>query len=184
MVVSNNCCIFVLETQRLPKLCYWKQNTNDMKTTDRLIEMINDKINQYVHKCRLFSGGCCYSAYVIARSLKMAGIKYRTVVWQSEDILKVRSFNKAVNGCGCAHVGIEVKYQGKWSIIGDCSGINTYFMVTGEKVNIRTYHRVEPEIILDGYKNNEWNCTYDTHNNGPLSRDINKIVLKYFEEIA
>ena len=184
MVVSNNCCIFVLETQRLPKLCYWKQNTNDMKTTDRLIEMINDKINQYVHNSRLFSGGCCYSAYVIARSLKMAGIKYRTVVWQSEDILKVRSFNKAVNGCGCAHVGIEVKYQGKWSIIGDCSGINTYFMVTGEKVNIRTYHRVEPEIILDGYKNNEWNCTYDTHNNGPLSRDINKIVLKYFEEIA
>lgn len=155
-----------------------------MKHTDRLIEMINDKINQYVHNCRLFSGGCCYSAYVIARSLKMAGIKYRTVVWQSDEILKVRSFNKAVNGDGCAHVGIEVKYQGKWQVIGDCSGINRYFMITGEKVNIRTYSRVEPETILEGYKNNEWNCTYDTHNNGPLSRDINKIVLKYFEEIA
>ena len=155
-----------------------------MKTTDRLIEMINDKINQYVHNNRLFSGGCCYSAYVIARNLRLAGIKYRTVVWQSEDILKVRSFNKAVNGCGCAHVGIEVKYQGKWQVIGDFSGISTYFMVTGEKVNIRTYSRVEPETILEGYNNNEWNCLYDPHNNGPLSRDINKIVLKYFEEIA
>jgi hypothetical protein len=155
-----------------------------MKPTDRLIEMINDKINQYVHNCNLFSGGCCYSAYVIARTLRLAGIKYHTVVWQSEDILKVRSFNKAVNGWGCAHVGIEVKYQGKWQIIGDYSGISKYFMVTGEKVNIRTYRRVEPETILEGYKNNEWNCRYDTHNNGPLSRDINKIVLKYFEEIA
>lgn len=155
-----------------------------MKTTDKLIKMIDDKINQYVHNKSLFSGGCCYSAYVIARSLKMAGIKYRTVVWQSEDILKVRSFNKAVNGCGCAHVGIEVKYQGKWQVIGDFSGISTYFMVTGEKVNIRTYNRVEPETILEGYNNNEWNCLYDTHNNGPLSRDITKIVLKYFEEIA
>lgn len=155
-----------------------------MKTTDKLIKMIDDKINQYVHNKSLFSGGCCYSAYVIARSLKMAGIKYRTVVWQSEDILKVRSFNKAVNGCGCAHVGIEVKYQGKWQVIGDFSGISTYFMVTGEKVNIRTYSRVEPETILEGYNNNVWNFIYDTRNNGPLSRDINKIVLKYFEEIA
>ena len=155
-----------------------------MKTTDKLIKMIDDKINQYVHNKSLFSGGCCYSAYVIARSLKMAGIKYRTVVWQSEDILNMRSFNKAVNGCGCAHVGIEVKYQGKWQVIGDFSGISTYFMVTGEKVNIRTYNRVEPETILEGYNNNEWNCLYDTRNNGPLSRDITKIVLKYFEEIA
>jgi hypothetical protein len=57
-------------------------------------------------------------------------------------------------------------------------------MVTGEKVNVRTYRKVEPETILEGYKNNEWNRRYDTHNNGPLSRDINKIVLKYFEEIA
>lgn len=155
-----------------------------MKPTDRLIEMINDKINQYVYRNRLFSGGCCYSAYIIARSLKMAGIKYRTVVWQSDEILKVRSFNKAVNGDGCAHVGIKVKYKGKWQIIGDYSRINTYFMITGEKFNIRTYSRVEPETILEGYRNNEWNCTYDTHNNGPLSRDINKIVLKYFEGIA
>ena len=163
---------------------YWKQNTNDMKTTDRLIEMINDKINQYVHNNRLFSGGCCYSAYVIARNLRLVGIKYRTVVWQSDEILKVRSFNKAVNGDGCAHVGIKVKYKGKWQVIGDFSGISHYFTVTGEKVNIRTYSRVEPETILEGYRNNEWNCLYDTHNNGPLSRDINKIVLKYFEEIA
>lgn len=155
-----------------------------MKPSDRLIEMINDKINQYVHNFNLFSGGCCYSAYVIARTLRLAGIKYRTVVWQSEDILKVRSFNKAVNGWGCAHVGIEVKYQGKWQVIGDYSGISRYFMVTGEKVNVRTYRKVEPETILEGYKNNEWNRRYNTHNNGPLSRDINKIVLKYFEGIA
>ena len=26
-VDSNNCCIFVLETQRFPKLCYWGKET-------------------------------------------------------------------------------------------------------------------------------------------------------------
>ena len=26
-VDSNNCCIFVLETQRFPKLCYWGKGT-------------------------------------------------------------------------------------------------------------------------------------------------------------
>ena len=157
-----------------------------MNNIDRFtfISELNRKVNHYVNEHHLFSGGCCYSAYVIARNLRLVGIKYRTVVWQSEDILKVRSFNKAVNGDGCAHVGIKVKYKGKWQIIGDYSGIDRYFKVTGEKVNIRTYSRVEPETILEGYRNNEWNCLYDTHNNGPLSRDISKIVLKYFEEIA
>ena len=31
MVVLENCYIFVLETQRLPKLCYWKKNNTMAK---------------------------------------------------------------------------------------------------------------------------------------------------------
>ena len=30
-VVSKNCCIFVLETQRLPKLCYWEKETTQQQ---------------------------------------------------------------------------------------------------------------------------------------------------------
>ena len=38
-MVSENCCIFVLETQRLPKLCYWKKNnTMAKKTKDMTVE--------------------------------------------------------------------------------------------------------------------------------------------------
>lgn len=155
-----------------------------MKHTDRLIEMINDKINQYVYFKDLFAGGCCYSAYVIARSLKLAGIKYHTLIWQSQEILNVRSFNKAVHGFGCSHVAIEVKYQGRWQVIGDFSKINRYFELTKEDFNIRTYRYVKPEEILDGYNNNEWNHIYNTNNNETLSRDINKILLKYFEGIV
>ena len=155
-----------------------------MKHTDRLIEMINDKINQYVYFKDLFAGGCCYSAYVIARSLKLAGIKYHTLIWQSQEILNVRSFNKAVRGFGCSHVAIEVKYQGRWQVIGDYSKINRYFELTKEDFNIRTYRHVKPEEILDGYNNNEWNYIYNTNNNEMLSRDINKILLDYFEGIV
>ena len=113
-------------------------------------------------------------------SLTFADVDSKLLRWIEAE----QAIVKAVNGWGCAHVGIKVKYQGKWQVIGDYSGIDRYFKVTGEKVNIRTYSRVEPETILEGYRNNEWNCLYDTHNNGPLSRDISKIVLKYFEEIA
>lgn len=154
-----------------------------MKTTERcrFIDDLTKVINHYVQEHYLFAGGCCYSAYILARALRMFGIKYKTVLFQYDDILNETDFNNAINGEGVSHVAIEVRYGMKRYIIGDCSGIYRYFKCTGEKFKIMKYADIAPEEILDGYRHNEWNCMYDVHNNSILSRDINKVIAKYLE---
>ena len=152
-----------------------------MKTTDIIINELNEKINSYVKNNHLFCGGCCYSAYVLARNLKMLGIKYKVVLFQYLDILHAKNFYDAINGTGVSHVAIEVRYDHKKFMIGDCSGIYDFFSNTGYKYKIKKYRDIEPEEILKGYRNNSWNWRYNTHNNGPLTRDINRIAKKYSE---
>ena len=155
-----------------------------MKSTvvNTIIEEMNSIINNYAHNNDLFCGGCCYSAYVLAKNLELLGIKYRVVLFQYQDILNERIFTNAINGSGVSHVAIEVTYKHRKVMIGDCSGIYRYFNCTGEKYKIRKYSGITPSEILEGYQNNEWNCCYNKANNGPLMRDINKVAYKYVEE--
>ena len=155
-----------------------------MKTTERrrFVDDLTKVINHYVQEHSLFAGGCCYSAYLLARALKMFGIKYKTVIFQYDDILNETDFNNAINGNGVSHVAIEVRCGLKNYIIGDCTGIYRYFTWSGEKFKIKKYTGITPEEILDGYRHNEWNWTYDVHNNSILSRDINKVVVKYLTD--
>jgi hypothetical protein len=143
------------------------------------LEELDNRINRFVYNSDLFAGGCCYAAYVIAKNLKKAGIRYRTLIWQYNEILNANNFNSAINGNGVAHVAIEVKYKNRKCVIGDCRGIYRYFGISGEAFKVRTYKNISPEMILEGYKNNEWNWKYDRHNNGPLMRIINNLTEKY-----
>ena len=95
------------------------------------------------------------------------------------DILNETNFNNAINGNGVSHVAIEVRVGFKRYIIGDCSGIMRFFDWSGYKFKIKRYTDIYPEEIIEGYRNNEWNETYDRHYNGPLMRDINRICNKY-----
>ena len=151
------------------------------KTKNQIIEELNRVINNYVYNSRLFAGGCCYSAYLLAKYLKQMGISYKTVIFQYDDILNETNFNNAINGRGVSHVAIEVTYKFHKVYIGACDGIYCYFKQTGEKFKVRKYSGISPEEILEGYRNNEWNWSYDTHCNGPLSRDIKKVYLKFAE---
>ena len=144
-----------------------------------LVNELCDKINEYVYRNDLFAGGCCYAAYVLAKNLQKLGIKYNTVIFQYLDILNETNFNNAINGNGVSHVAIEVRVGFKRYLIGDCSGIIRFFDWSGYKFKIKKYNDVCPEEIIKGYRNNEWNWTYNRHNNGPLMRDINKICNKY-----
>lgn len=145
-----------------------------------LLWELNNKINQFVYCNDLFAGGCCYAAYVLARELTKLGIQYETIIWQYLDILKVNDFNMAINGKGVSHVAIKVKIGPlEDAVIGTCQGIDSFFFNTGYDVNVRTYQGITPEMLLDGYKNNNWNSIYDRHCNGPLSRAITRICKKY-----
>lgn len=152
------------------------------KVVNTIIEEMNSIINNYAYNNDLFAGGCCYSAYVLAKNLELLGIKYRVVLFQYQDILNERIFTNAINGSGVSHVAIEVTYKHRKVMIGDCSGIYRYFHWSGEKYKIRKYSGITPSEILDGYRNNEWNCCYNRANNGPLMRDINRVAYKYVEE--
>jgi len=152
------------------------------KDVNLLIEELNSKINHYVYEHDLFAGGCCFSAYALAKNLQRLGIKYRVVIFQYKEILNERVFTNAINGSGVSHVGIEVTYKRRKVVIGDCSRIYDYFFFTDEKYRVRKYSGITPEEILDGYKHNEWNWCYDRTNNGPLMRDINRIVDRFMEE--
>ena len=152
-----------------------------MKATLRnsIIEDLNRVINQYVYNNHLFAGGCCYSAYVLAKNLERLGIKYRTVLFQYAEILNETNFNSAIRGEGVSHVAIEVTYRRKKFIIGDCGRIYTYFKMTGEPFKIMKYADIKSADLLKGYRENEWNFMYNTKNNGPLMRDITRVATKY-----
>ena len=151
------------------------------KMRQSFIEELNKKVNEYADKHNLFNGGCCYSAYVLASVLKKAGIKYRTVIFQYGDILHETNFNNAINGKCVSHVAIEVKYKGHMEIIGRCTGIYSYFAHTGEQFKIRKYNGISPELLLEGYQNNNWNTMYNTKYNRPFTKAIQKIANKYAE---
>ena len=145
----------------------------------RFIAELTAKINEYVSNDDLFAGGCCYAAYVLAAALRAAGIRYKTVMFQYRDILRVNNFNDAINGRGISHVGIEVRIGNRPYIIGDCSGIYQYFDCTGENFKIRKYRGVRPKELLDGYKNNTWNNCYRTNMNKFLAIEIAHITKTY-----
>ena len=143
------------------------------------IKEINEVVNVYVNMHKLFCGGCCYAAFLIASCFDMVGIKYKTAIFQYYDILNVRNFNKAINGNGVAHVAIEVKVNGVKTVIGSCDGVYRYFNSSKEHFHIRHYSKVNPYMILEGYVNNSWNDTYNRANNISLAKDITKVLEKY-----
>lgn len=146
-----------------------------------IIEELNKKINEYVDEKCLFSGGCCFSAYVLAEYLQKCGIKYKIAIFQYMDILNERNFTNAINGNGVSHVAVEVVYKHKRMFIGKCDGIYNYFKMSGEKYKLHRYRGIEPIDLLSAYMGNMWNCTYDTDYNVPLINDIRAIIKKYTE---
>lgn len=154
-----------------------------MKTAikNQLLEELDRKINQYVYNNKLFAGGCCYSAYVLTKYLKQLGVKYRITLFQEADILNETNFHKAINGFGVAHVAVEVRYKRRKCYIGTCDGVYRSFEWGNISYKVRSYKGMDPEVLLDAYKNNIWNWMYDKHCNGPLMRDIKKIAEKYMK---
>lgn len=142
---------------------------------------INKVINEYVHTKKLFSGGCCYSAYLIANALKRLGVEYKVVLFQSGENASEREFANAIDG-DCDHVAIEVRIGLKKLIIGDYSGITKYYETMGFVHELRKYDNISPRTLRNAYYGKSWNCIYDTTNNRPLSAIINGIVDKYTKD--
>ena len=142
---------------------------------------INEAVNEYVHTKRLFCGGCCYSAYLIANALKRLGIEYKVVLFLSGQNADEREFANAISG-DCDHVAIKVRVGRKNLIIGDYSGIMRFYDLIGYVPELREYDDISPRTLRDAYYGKSWNPSYDTTNNRPLSAIINGIVDKHIED--
>lgn len=157
-----------------------------MKLTVEQIKQVvlelDKRVNHYVYKKDLFSGGCCFSAYVLAKNLRKLGIKYNVVLYQYDDIIDAEGFTEAVNGDGVGHVAIEVEVGGKKMIIGCPDNIYLFFFFNNLDFNVRRYKRITPMRLLRAYMQHEWNPCYNINYNRPLMRDITAIAEKYIEK--
>lgn len=146
-----------------------------------LIYELNAKMNEFVKEKNLFSGGCCYSAFVLAQILQKFGIKYRTVLFQEYALAKESDFDVAINDEDCVHIAIEVFVGGKYIIIGNCDTLYRYFNSNGIVHKLRRYCGITPQILKTAYYSNDWNTIYDTANNRPFFNEMNKIANKYMD---
>ena len=149
------------------------------ETRKIIIWSLENKINEYVRERSLFSGGCCYCAYILADIFTKLGIKYRTVLFQEYENADEHDFNNAINSGLCNHVAIEVNVGSKRVIIGDCSAITRYYERWSVKHAIRRYRDITPEMLFEAYAWNDWNEIYDTDNNEFLKQDLYGIVNQF-----
>jgi len=149
-----------------------------------LIWELANKVDEFVSKKDLFCGGCCFSAFVLAEILNKFGIKYRTVLFQSYDLIHEHDFEIAVNSDDCDHVAIEVTLDGKQVIIGNYSSITDYYNIFDVKHVARRYRGITPEMLKKAYYWNSWNPLYKTENNLPFRNEMNKIADKYLTPVA
>lgn len=149
------------------------------ETRKIIIWSLAEKINEYVREKALFSGGCCYSAYVLSDIFTKLGIKYRTVLFQEYENADEHDFDNAINSGLCSHVAIEVVVGTKRVIIGDYSAITKYYERFHVRHTIRKYKDITPEMLFEAYAWNDWNDTYDTDNNQYLRQDLYDIVNKF-----
>lgn len=151
-----------------------------------LISDFNRVINRYVAAHNLFSGGCCYAAYVLAKYLERLGVQYTVVMYQYSQIIDVNDFTQAINGSGVAHVAIEVNVNGKSKIIGSVRGIKIFFRDEGYEYTVRRYESISPSMLLEGYTSKlligGWNHVYDRSYNPVLNSELFNIFTKYAEQ--
>lgn len=167
-----------------PYLCIVRKNETkhrNMTNTDknRLISDLEKVIDKYADSKRLFCGGCCFAAAVLADILSKKGIRYEVVIFQMDDAYDMKSIRTVCNSEGCAHIAILVTYKGRKHIIGDCERIYMSLSVLAERWRKRTYRNISPDEIMDAYMNNTWNPRYDKRNNPRLTRSLRNISEKY-----
>ena len=155
-----------------------------MKLADKynVIKEMAEVIDRYVEEKNLFSGGCCFSAYILAEYLKKLGIDYKVVLFQYGKALHKRRFSTAMRTGWIGHVAIEVRYKNRKVLIGNCDGINFYFIINNFRFRCRTYSHISPERLLREYEDGDWNTCYDTVNNLFLLDDIKNVANKYIEK--
>lgn len=154
----------------------------DTKTINNLIKELDDKITYYAENENLFCGGCCFSAYLLAKGLEKLGIKYSVIMYQNGDNWNTNKFDKVCAGNGCGHVAICTVYKHKKMILGFNEYIDNLLEMGLNMTGVwmkREYRTIKSVNLYRTYYTNMWNWRWDIRKNTKLKKEINAIFEKY-----
>lgn len=140
---------------------------NTLEKISKQIESIED--SWYINR-----GGCCYFAYLIARQLTKRNIPYLLVIedpWESTRALNNKAFKILKRkGHGCKHVVLKIG-----SKLYDSDGLKHE-----DKDDIYEFFMWTPKNIINYYKNNRWNDSFQNVSDYSL-RKIKGIINNEFK---
>lgn len=129
----------------------------------RLAKKLNSICEKLDNKYDINCGGCCYTAYCIAKILEEANLKFSLVAldrdYQFYKESKISDLRRS-----CNHYAIKIKT--------DC---NNYIINISSFTDVHSKElKASASDILKHYKQHLWNETYDTANNTNVQTTIEK----------
>lgn len=147
--------------------CKLKENLSE------LVEGLNNLCNQLHTLYHINCGGCCYTAYCIAKMLEQVDLRFSLVVFDNE--YEVHSINHLQDlPESMQHYAIVLNDQEKTRCL-NC-----------ELSDFRIHHQIYQTNsleILDYYLNNAWNDEYDRNNNPIVQTLIEKFCYEFFNSL-
>lgn len=129
----------------------------------RLAQQLNKICKKLDDKYNINNGGCCYTAYCIAKILEKANLKYSLVALDRDyNFYKESSISDLQRSCN--HYAIRIKT--------DC---HSYMINISSFTNVGSKElKASASDILKHYKQHLWNEMYDTANNSNVQTTLEK----------
>ena len=147
--------------------CKLKENLSE------LVEGLNNLCNCLNTSYRINYGGCCYTAYCIAKMLEQVDLKFSLVVF--DDAYEVQSINHLQD--------LPESMQHYAIVLNDQENVKC---LNCELSDFQIHHQIYKTNsleILDYYLNNAWNEEYDRNNNPIVQKQIEKFCYEFFNSL-
>lgn len=147
--------------RKVPKL--------DLQSREKLSKKLNLLCKYLNDEYSINFGGCCYVAYLMASLLKHDGIKYKVIVFDSENFCKRKTF-----------------IEDPWDHTHYCIQVDNYLINEDncEGLYKVVYKRVTPKDLKKHYFRSSWNDTYDVTNNSFIEKIIRTSYEKFKKSLS
>lgn len=146
---------------------------------DKFLKELNSLLESLDEKYDINSGGCCCTAYFVAKNLEKLGIRYKLVIHDRyygdlfKDFTKLQ-YRKALKDRDPESALVYKTYNHYYLRVG-----NTYINGDAEDSDLEL-GCIPSEVIKTMYDHGDWNDFYDTAYNNK----INSLISKFFKKMA
>ena len=120
------------------------------------------------------SGGCCYTAYCIAKMLEQLEVKFSVIIFDDRQPLRLRKSIQELQGSVC-HCALMIE---------DPTGAQ--HPVNCDPYDFKNEYRIyqaSAKNLLDYYLNYTWNDRYDTEYNSLVQTQIERICHEFIDNL-